>query len=44
MTSADEIKEQFYADLDTVLRDTPATDSLVILGNLNAKVGRDEEQ
>ena len=36
--------EEFYADLDTELHDTPATVHLVILGDFNAGVGRDEEQ
>ena len=44
MTCTDKIKEQFhYVDLDIVLRDTPATDNFVILGDFNATVGRDEE-
>ena len=44
MTCSKEIREQFYANLDTELRDTPATDKVVILGDLNARVGRDVEQ
>ena len=44
MTYTEEIREQFYADLDTELRDTPATDKLVIQGDFNARVGRDVEQ
>ena len=39
-----EIREQFCADLDTELSDTPATDNLIMLCDFNAKVGRDEEQ
>ena len=44
MTGTEEIREQFYADLDTELGDTPATDKLVMLGDFNARVGRDAEQ
>ena len=43
-TCTEEIREQFYADLDTELRHTPATDKLVILGDFNARAGRDVEQ
>ena len=44
LTCAEEIREQFYADLDTEPRDTPATDKFVILGDFNTRVGRDVEQ
>ena len=36
MTCTEKIREQFYANLDTKLRDTPSTDKLVILSNFNA--------
>ena len=38
-----EIRHRFYANLDTELRDTLATDMLVILGDLNTRVGREME-
>ena len=44
MTRTEEIREQFYADLDTELHDTSATDKLVILRDFNPRVGRDVEQ
>ena len=44
LMSAEEIREQFYADLDTLLRATPATDKLFLLGDFNARVGRDHQQ
>ena len=44
LKSAEEIREQFYADLDTLLRATPATDKLLLLGDFNARVGRDHQQ
>ena len=33
------IKEQFYNDLDKVIRDVPIKDKLVIMGDFNARVG-----
>lgn len=44
MTSTEETKEQFYADLDTLLCSTPANDKLILLGDVNARVGRDSDQ
>ena len=44
MACTEEIREQFYADMGAVLRDTPATDKFVILGDFNARVGKDNEQ
>ena len=44
LTCTEEVRQQFYAELDTELRDTPATDKLVILGDFNARVGRDVEE
>ena len=44
LTSAEEVKEQFYADLDALLRTTPTNDKLLVLGDFNARVGRDSDQ
>ena len=41
LTSSDETKEQFYQKLDEVLQATPKNDKLVILGDFNARVGKD---
>ena len=37
-TNDDSIKEQFYEDLDKVIRDVPTKDKLVIVGDFNARV------
>jgi hypothetical protein len=36
----DEIKEQFYEDLQKVVDNTPRSDTIIILGDLNARVGK----
>eukprot|EP00745_Piridium_sociabile_P018132 TRINITY_DN26983_c0_g1_i10.p1 TRINITY_DN26983_c0_g1~~TRINITY_DN26983_c0_g1_i10.p1 ORF type:complete len:281 (+),score=56.43 TRINITY_DN26983_c0_g1_i10:428-1270(+) len=41
LTSTEEQKERFYEDLDQIIRTTPAGDKLVILGDFNARVGKD---
>ena len=41
LTSPDDAKEQFYEQFDQVIRSTPPSDKLVILGDFNARVGRD---
>ena len=38
----DDCKEQFYKDLDSVLRSTPPTDKLNLLGDSNAQMGSDQ--
>ena len=38
-TNDDCIKEQFYDDLDKVIRDVPTKNKLVIMGDFNARVG-----
>jgi exonuclease III len=40
MSNDDDVKEQFYHDLDTVITNTLTTDKLIILGDFNARVGR----
>ena len=41
LTSPDDAKEQFYEKFDQVIRSTPSSDKLVILGDFNVRVGRD---
>ena len=36
-------KDKFYSDLRKLVRNTPANDKVVILGDFNARVGRDSE-
>jgi exonuclease III len=38
----DEIKEQFYEDLQKVVDNTPKTDTIIILGDLNARLGKED--
>ena len=37
----DEVKESFYSLLDNVLSAIPKDDKTILLGNFNARVGRD---
>ena len=41
MTNPDDIKEAFYEDLNRVLLEVNSKDKLIILGELNARVGTD---
>ena len=41
MTNPDEIKVKFYEDLNAIITTVPSTDKLIILGDFNARVGRD---
>ena len=41
LSSTDEAKEQFYEELDQLIRSTPDSDKLLILGDFNARVGKD---
>ena len=43
MTNPDEVKDKFYNDLDDVISATPRTDKLILLGDLNARVGTDHQ-
>jgi exonuclease III len=36
-------KDRFYSDLRSLLQDIPADDKVIILGDFNARVGRDSE-
>ncbi|XP_076462059.1 uncharacterized protein LOC143294568 [Babylonia areolata] len=40
-TSSGPTKDQFYEELDTTIRDIPATEQLYLLGDFNARVGSD---
>ena len=41
MDQEDEIKERFYQQLDDVLRNIPTDQKLLVLGDFNARVGKD---
>nr|XP_014348724.1 PREDICTED: craniofacial development protein 2-like [Latimeria chalumnae] len=41
LISSEEEKEHFYSDLDAIIRSTPADDKLVLFGNFNARVCKD---
>ena len=41
MTNPDEVKDKFYEDLNAVIASVPNADKLIILGDFNARVGRD---
>lgn len=42
MSNSDVEKERFYSDLDKLISSTMISDKLVILGDFNARVGKDE--
>ncbi|XP_048577995.1 craniofacial development protein 2-like [Nematostella vectensis] len=44
LTSPEETIEQFYDDLSSILSSVPAGDKIILLGDLNARVGRDYER
>ena len=39
----DEVKEVFYSELDEILTGTHRHDKIILLGDFNARVGRDQE-
>ena len=41
MTNPDDVKDKFYEDLNNVIASVPNADKLIILGDFNARVGRD---
>lgn len=43
LTNPDEVKERFYEDLKDTIAAVPDSDKLIILGDFNARVGRDHE-
>ena len=44
MTNPDENKEAFYIQLASVLNGIPRTDQLVLIGDFNARIGRDNDK
>ena len=44
MTNPDENKEAFYNQLASVLSGIPRTDKLLLIGDFNAKIGRDNDK
>ena len=43
LTSPDEAQIAFYEDLDHTLREIPMADFLILMGDFNARVGRESE-
>ena len=43
MTNPDEIKTKFYDDLEAIIAATASSDKLLILGDFNARVGKDHQ-
>ena len=43
MTNPDKVKGKFYDDLDSEISAAPRTDKLILLGDFNARVGRDHQ-
>lgn len=41
LTSEDDQKEEFYSQLDEILKNIPRSDKILLLGDFNARVGRD---
>ena len=41
MTNPDDVKAKFYEELHTVIADVPKADKLILLGDFNARVGKD---
>ena len=44
LTSSDEAKEEFYESLDSLIKTTPESDKLLVLGDFNARVGKSTEE
>ena len=42
LTNSAETKEKFYEDLDQLIRSTSPSDKLLIMGDFNARVGKDQ--
>ncbi|KAJ8041096.1 Craniofacial development protein 2 [Holothuria leucospilota] len=41
MTNPDDVKDQFYEELETIITRVPQTDKLILLGDFNARVASD---
>ena len=41
MTNEEHVKSEFYHQLQSVINETPITDKILLLGDFNARVGRD---
>ena len=44
MTNPDEYKEAFYNQLASVLCGIPRTDKLLLIGDFNARIGRENDK
>ena len=43
MTNPEEIKGKFYEDIENAIEGVPKEDKLILLGDFNARVGRDHQ-
>ena len=43
MTNPDEVNDNFYDDLDSVISGAPRTDKLILFGDFDARVGTDHQ-
>ena len=43
LISCEEDKERFYETLDSLVKSTPVSDKLVVIGDFNARVGADHQ-
>ena len=43
LTAPDDIKDDFYSQLDTIIKGFPKQEGLVILGDINAHIGSDNK-
>ena len=43
MTNPDEVKDKFYDDLGSIISATPCPGKLILLGDFNARVGKDHQ-
>ena len=44
MTNPEENKETFYSHLKSTLRNIPSTDKLLLIGDFNARIGRENDK
>ena len=43
LCSSAEVKDEFHEDLETTIKEFPATEQLFLLGDFNARVGADHD-